>query len=780
MRPRWRKLLADVRAERGRLAALTLAVAVALAALGTVLGAWTVLTRAIATNYLGTRPAEAVLELEADIEPDTLARVRARPDVAAAEARAIVEARVRIGEDWRPLLLFVVEDVTRMQLATFAPERGAWPPPPGSVLLERSAFAFAGVELGDSLEVELDGAQRQFPIAGAVHDPALAPAWQERTVYAYATRATAGLHQGLHALAVDFVGDPDIRAITRAAGELGAALAAEGHAVHEIRIPPPRQHPHQRQMAIVLLLLLALAGFTFVLASVVVATSLATMLARQIREIGVLKTLGARRRQLVALYLALVVGLGAIAYLVAVPIAVAGSHAVSARVAQLLNLEIADAVAPWVFAVLAAAALVVPTTAGLVPVLAAARTPVRVALDSHGASRAPRPMRAWWPVALRNAMRRRSRAAFVLGMLATAGAMFATSLALAEAWRANAAKIRTARHYDIEARLTRAIEREPLAAVRALPGVRALEVWGHRSAALERVDGIDVVRTYPDGGHGSFAMMAPPVDSTMIDLPLLAGRRLRDQDDDAVVLNHAAAAMARAAVGGQVTLSLAGRETVWTVVGIVEEVGASGVAYVTPPAYQRVTGTAPAQLLRVVTETVSAQARADILRAIDRALVRSGAAVEQVLPMAELRNAVTEHVIVFVILLVIAAAILAFVGLVGLAAALGTAVVERTSEIAVMKAVGATRRRIARMIVGEAVALALASWPLAVLLSLPATAWIEDLVGRLGFLAPLPFTLSPLSWLGWLVLVVVGAITAAALPARRAAALTVREGLTRI
>lgn len=69
------------------------------------------------------------------------------------------------------------------------------------------------------------------------------------------------------------------------------------------------------------------------------------------------------------------------------------------------------------------------------------------------------------------------------------------------------------------------------------------------------------------------------------------------------------------------------------------------------------------------------------------------------------------------------------------------------------------------------------SWVLAVLISLPLTWLVEDLIGRLGFLAPLPFVVAPAAMLGWLGLVGLGGTLATLLPAQRAARLTVRAAL---
>lgn len=67
---------------------------------------------------------------------------------------------------------------------------------------------------------------------------------------------------------------------TLAAAEVEAeALAsrsptAAGHTPHQLRVPPPQQHPHQRQMSTILLLLFTFAVLSLVLSSVLTATTL--------------------------------------------------------------------------------------------------------------------------------------------------------------------------------------------------------------------------------------------------------------------------------------------------------------------------------------------------------------------------------------------------------------------------------------------------------------------------------------------------------------------------
>lgn len=784
--PRWQKLWADLRVERGRVALMVAAVAVSLVAVGAVLGAMSILTREIAVNYLGTRPAAATLELPAGIDAALLAEVRARPEVAEAEARDVVLARVQVGDDWRPLLLFAAGDFDDLRLNRFRRESGAWPPLAGEMLIERSAIGMVGAGEGERVVVKgPHGAPREVLISGVVHDPGLAPAWQEREGYAYvgpATLSFLGEEPALHELRVAFRDDgADIAAVEAQAAGLAAWLAQGGHRVHEIRVPPPRQHPHQRQMTTILLLMLAFSGMALVLSGILVGNALAAMLARQVREIGVMKTVGAGAAQLALMYAVFVASLGAASFLLAVPLGWLGARGFSAAVASMLNFDLTDTSVPlWVFGAQAAAGVLVPLAVALLPISRAARTSVRQALDQYGArSDAVGSVLTVLPAPLRNALRRPARLALTVGLLSCGGAMFITAIAVARAWERNLDKVHETRAYDVEVRFSAPAPAQIAARLAGVEGARRVERWGYTPAAFARPGQVDVVRTYPDRGHGSLSVLGPPPATEMIHFPVLVGRWLLPDDGDAVVLNHVALAQSRGAgVGDRVILSLDGEPSEWTVVGVVEEVGAAGVAYATDAAFERAARVGDgARMLRIGTDAVTPGERTMTIRRIEDELRRAGAPVEAVIPFSELRTAIGDHVAILIRALMAMAAIMAIVGLLGLGSAMGMSVMERTREIGVMKAVGATPERVARLVVEEGLFIAAASWVLAVILSLPLTWFVDRLIGQLGFLAPLPFVLAPWSMIAWLGLVLIAALVATLLPARRAGALTVCEAL---
>ena len=789
LRTRWRKLWCDAVAERGRVALMLIAVAVSLSSFGAVLGAYAVLTREMAVNYLGTEPAHATLELRGDVDATVLSLSRRDPTVAVAEARDVVLARARVGDDWRPLLLFVVDDFAAMRLSRVTPQEGAYPPPAGSVLLERTATGVLNAGVGAGLQLKTpNGPLTRLPVSGLVHDPGLAPAWQERTGYAYVTRQTLrqlGEDGAVHELRVRFANVAEtMPAIQAAAENLAHALRAQGVDVTEVRVPPPRQHPHQRQMSTVLFLLLAFSVMALILSGVLVANTLATLLARQVREIGVMKTLGARTGQLAAMYLLLVACIGLASLAVAVPVAALGTRGFASSIAALLNFTVTDANAPaWVWVAVVMAGLCVPALVAALPVWRACRVTVRDAIDRHGVSSDwLRASIARWPVALRNVMRRPSRLVLTLSLLAAGGAMFMTALNVSESWERTIAKVYETRHYDVELRLHAPQSIALRDSLAALPGVRAVEAWGYSEAAFAQAGRVDVSHAYPHRGHGSFAVMAPPPDTQLISFPLREGRWLRPDDQDAVVLNHAAIAQQPGLnIGNEVMLSIQGEVSGWRLVGIVEEIGAAGVAYVSDQAFARQTRTVgQARMLRVATTATNSEQREQMIRRIDARLTQAGGSVEKAVPLAELRTAMGDHIVILIRALMAMAVVMATVGGLGLAASLSISVLERTRELAVMKTLGATPRRLVGMVLGEAQWVGALSSIAALALSLPLTVLLDGLIGGLGFVAPLPFAIAWVPPLVWIGLVAITSLLAALPPALRAARAPIAHSLLQV
>jgi putative ABC transport system permease protein len=778
---------------------MVVAIAVSLVAVAAVLSARSILTREIAGNYLSTHPASATLDLPGGLDRAAVDAIRAEPGVTDATMRRVVRARIQLDGRWQQLLLFVIAADDPLRISGFHSGQQQWPPATDALLLERSTLSYFRLDTGSSAVVQTpNGAPQQLTVAGVVHDPSLSPSQQETVGYGYLTPTamqrlgeTTVLNQ--LKIIVGDVGQPssDTTVIERAAQRVATTLAARGTPVERIEIPPPYQHPHQSQMKTVTTLLLAFGLMSLLLSAILVATMMNGLLAQQVRQIGVMKAVGARTSQILRLYLLMTLLIAVVATALAVYPGIELGRVLAATVSRLLNIDLVSVAVPgWVYATMIAAGLVIPQAVALIPLMRGSRITVRQAIDDHGTGpvvvrvsrfgRAPRANRSL-VLAWRNMFRRKARFVLSLGLLAAAGGMFITGLNTANGWNTMVEQGLANRHYDLEVRLNTPVSASAVQTLIAgVPGVAHAEAWASRPAEITNPTGVDVTHSYPDGGHGSFTITAVPPHTELLRLPLRSGRWLRPDDTNAVVVNQLVAPyQGHVEVGEEITLTVAGRSTGWQVVGTVSDFGTHGTAYVTETGFAAATATSgQAQLIRIATSQHDDTSRLRVLNQVEQILVGSGISVRSAMPVTQLESALDGHVAVLIATLLALAAVMAVVGLLGLAAAMSTNVTERTRELAIMHTIGATHAAVRSIVLSEGIFTAATSILIAVLAAAPLTLLLGDFIGNQAFHLPLPFQMSAPAVLLWTTVALVGAAIATLAAARRASRLTVREALT--
>lgn len=798
MSPRWKKVLGDVRAARGRFLMMGVALAASITVVAAILAAYAILTREVPRNYLDTNPASAQLQMDR-VDPALIRAVRSHPDIADAQAGSTLAGRIEVGpNEWMPLLLFVVPDFENLRINAFRRESGAWPPPTGSMLVERSALPLTGTQVGKAIAVQTAGGGKgSLLISGVVHDAGLAPAWQEQTVYAYITPATLaalGEAPDLHLLKIVVKNDAgNAQAIEATAGRLASWLGDRGHRVREVRIPPPKRHPHQGQLNAVLTMLLIFSLLALLLGAVLTATIIGGLLAQQGRQIAIMKAIGARSGQIATLYLGLVGLIGAVCVAIGLPLGLLAGRGFVGVVGELLNLDIASDSAPgWLFAVVIALGILAPLAAALIPILAAARKTVREAIDDHGVAKSGVGFDAMdrllarirladpaLTLALRNTFRRRGRLILTLSLLATAGAMFIASVNLKVAWEDYVAQAAAYRQYDLEIHLQHpAPQAQVIGLVTAIPGVGKAEAWNTAAAAVDRGNGLEIVRTYPDGGHGGFSLRSAPPQTDFVDLHLLEGRWLQPQDTDAIVLNQLARTSTFPAVkaGQWISLRVEDRPVRLRVVGIVRELLTPASGYTTSAAFANASNQAGrSNAIRIV---LSERGTADaVAQSVVAALEREQIGVKSILTEELLGAAQAGHIYILVFALGFIATMMALVGTLGLASALSTSVIERTREFGVMRAIGASSVDVLKGVLSEGLFIGLLSWMVSVPLSIPISMGVGNVLASISN-QPLSLTLSPGAAGLWLGMVMLASAAASLYPARQASRLTVRQTLS--
>lgn len=818
--PRWRKLLRDVAHTPGRTALMVLAMAAGVCALATMLSSYTILGRETTRNYLDTNPPSATLQLDA-IDAPLMAAIRAFPGIADAQASATAGALLETGDgQWLPLTIFVLGDFNAQRINTIFRQQGAWPPPPGSLLLERDALPLAHAAIGTQLRLRRgQGAPVPVSISGTAHDPSLPPASRGQTVYAFATPDTMralGMDGTLTQLKLTVSGPAALNAdaIEAVVAPLARWLQQQGRSVQSIRIPPPGEHPHQKVMASMLLMLLAFSVIALLLSALLSATVLGGMLAQQRRQIGVMQTIGARSGQLAAMYLVLVALLAAAATALGMWGGLAAGRAFSGVVLrEILNFTMHSGELPaWAYGVLALAGMAPPLLAAALPVWQASRTTVQDALSDAGSGKLYVAPRGRWLngslleripgvdrsllMALRNSVRRRSRLLLTVGLLGAAGAMYQSSLNVRAASEQHLVDAAADRHYDIETVLVRpAAPARVAVALAALPEVALAEPWRRRSAARERADGLEIERVYPDGAHGTLAVVAVPEPNATLRLAMLDGRWLapdgqggQGRQGAAVLNGEALEFFPNAKSGDTIGLSSGGKTMRLRVAGVARQYMSPATVFVTPATYAALSagGTPsaadanllPAQAYRIVLREHDAAALDAASARISAALAAAGIEVRINYTETMLRKEVDGHFDLLIGAMLFISLLMAAVGLFGLGAAMGSSVAERSREFGIMRSIGASNGIVLRNVLCEGVFIALLSIPLAFALALPLSAALGSFLGNMLFGLAFPLVVAPKALLVWTLLALAGALLATGMPAWRASRLGIHQALS--
>jgi len=772
--PRWRKVLRDLWLHKSRTLLVVLAIAIGVAGAGSVLNTWALIQRVTREGYLASNPASATLRTDS-IDAGLLESVRRMPAIRDVQARRTVIASARAGAGWHTAMLFTTDDFTAIRVGTLKTEAGVWPPAEGAIVIERSSLDFAGAAVGEPISISIgDAAPLALPVTGIARDVGLAPGWMEHVIYAFVTRATLsrlGAPSSLNELQI-VVRDAslDREAVRRIAYEVKELVESTGRRVENVDVPVPGEHVHAGQMNSLLYTQGGFGILALVLSAFLVVNLITAMLAGQVREIGVMKVLGGRGRQIAAMYLGLALLLGLLASVIALPVAVSVGRRYAELKADLLNFDIAGYATPFgAIALQLIVGALLPVAAAAIPVLRGCRISVSEALRDfgivsgggaggrllHGAGLAGPLL-----LSLRNAFRRRQRMALTLLALATGGAVYLGALNLRASIQASVDLLFAPQRYELVLGFTRPAPADSIEAlVRRVPGVTGAEAWGGSRAAV----------AHEDGTLGnSFGISAPPLGSRMLAHTLEGGRWLGPGDQNELVVNRALLKDEPGlVVGGEATLVIGGRRTRWTVVGVVES-GPSPSAYAARETLVLLTGNSRVSRAVVATSVAGAASRVDLILRLRTELEQSGLPVQSSQLLEENRRVMEDHLLMVADFLAVMSWLMIIVGGLGLASTMSLAVLERTREIGVLRAIGARHRAIHGMVQTEGLVIAVASWVIAIPLSVPMSVALGRAFGRIMVRVPVRFVPEPSGVLLWLGVVVAVSLVACAWPAFRA------------
>ncbi|HEY2630030.1 MAG TPA: FtsX-like permease family protein [Usitatibacter sp.] len=784
--PRWRKVLRDAFLHKARTALVVAALVTGLVGSGALLDAWSLVRRVTAETYVASHPVSATLRVN-NLDHAAIEQVRGMPAIAAVRGRRAVSASMSSGSGEIAAQLFAFDEYGARDIAAIEGVAGTWPPRDGEIVIEKSSLEFSGTSSGDSVSLRYSGgAPVSLPVTGVAHDVGLAPGWMEHVVYGFVTPATlAKLGASPQFDELQFVvrdTSLDREGIRRIANEVKQALERDGHKVLGVNVPVPMQHVHAAQMDSMMFTQGAFALLTLLACAALVVNLISAMLASELREIGVMKAIGARPAQLAAMYLVSVAAMGILSTALALPLAMAIGRRYGALKADLLNFPVDGFAIPWwAIAIQLAAGILVPMAAAAFGIARACRMPVNEALRDPGVATTANDYRVRQRLRIRffsrpltlsigNAFRRRKRMLLTLVALTLGGAVFVAADSLRQSVRDSVGVLVASQRYDL---IVRTVEPQPASrlegAIAKVTGVDAVE------AAI----GVSATPLADDGTYGSpFPVFGLVADTKRVVPNMLAGQWLDTIEGNSLVVNRSLANDdPRLFLGANLTLLLGGRPSTWTVAGIVDVV-AQPMAYARRDALGAARGDERATVAAVVLSPAEREKPLPTILRMRSDLEEAGIRVAATILSSENRRAMEDHLLLVVDFLGVMGWVMIAVGGMGLASTMGMSVLERTREIGVMRAIGARTPAIIGIVQAEGLVIALLGWASALVLSVPMSLALGRAFGAIMFPVPDRYVPTATGTLAWLGVAAVVSIVACAWPALRATRIPTAAALT--
>ncbi len=811
--PRWRKVGRDLWRNRTRALLVVLSIAVGVFAVGAVAHMRIIVSKDLAESYASVNPADAALLTNQPFDDQLVRVVRRIEGVRDAEgvSNIVIRFHLQGEEQWHSINVYAISnyDDIRVNLirpeAVYAPDPERWngggfPPANRELVIDRTSLLMAtmglgNASLGDTLIVQtLDGREREMPIVGLVYDFARSPATFAGMARGYVTLDTMewlGASRQFNELNLTVAGNPqDTAAIKRVADQVRDKIEKSGRTIQRVQINTPGEPPLGYLFQALTLILGVLGFLSLFLSAFLVINTITALLSQQVRQIGVMKAVGATASQITGMYLVLVSVFGLASLLIAAPAGVYATEWFIGFLAYFLNFKLpVFRIPPEVITLEVAMALLVPILAALYPIFAGTRMTVREAISNYGIgesrkqkaesgkpqlaigyrlSAIPRP----FLLSLRNTFRRRSRLAFTMTTLILATALFVAVFSVRASLYLTLDTILKYWQFDVQVYLKQPYPIQQLAdTALAVPGVVKMEGWVMGSTFRLRPD---------ETQSKSINIIAVPATTVMWQPKLLQGRWLTPDDENVVVVNtDLIKDNPDVKLGDEIVLKIEGDETTWQVVGIFQGVSMIGATvHVNYPYLARLIHKPNrSDSIGIATEQHDPAFQQTVALALEEEFKRAGLNFSFAQTNAQQREGIGVLFNILISFLLSMAILIAAVGGLGLMGTMSLNVMERTREIGVMRAIGASDAMIHFIIVAEGLLIGFLSWSIGTAIALPLGKLLSDAVG-MGFLqSSLDYTFSIDGALTCLAGMLIIAGLASWFPAQNASRLTVRQVL---
>jgi putative ABC transport system permease protein len=797
------KIRADLLAQKSRTLLAIISIAIGIFVVGTLLGMIDLQLSKMDASHKLSQPSHINLILKTDADFAVAEQIKTLAGVADVDKLTQFTVRFKTANNpqWQTGTAIIRPDYRVQHYDVMTLLSGQFPHD-NAIAIERLSAKAAGIKQSNAVVFETATGEQAFTVDGIIRHPFVKPppfGGQLHFFIAPESAAMFGIQPNTFRQLLVQVTEPYSEEKARLiAGDIRAKLSALGIGVNATLLQNPEQHWGRPFFSGINLILTVMAWASLALSSVLILNTIAALITQQTDQIGIMKSIGARRLTIARLYLTEVFIVALLALVLAVPLSLAAAYFSSQWLLDLFNIEMDgfEYSSRTVYLMLTGG-LLAPLLASVYPIWRGASMSVRQAIASYGlgADFGSSRFDNWlersvfsalptlYAVTLGNLFRRKARLVWTQIVLIIAGVLFIVIISLITSVNLTLDNELARSQYDIRLGFS---SDQPSALVeeliRTVPQTTGLEFWNRLPAELSRNELL-----LKQFGSLGVQLIALPVESVMYKPLIVAGRWFAQSDNDqkVLVLNAATAELNGIQVGDSINVNLLGRfNSAWQVIGLYRWFAGSG--YNVEPVYaplstiQTVTKRSEVTSFALLSANTKTQAEEKIVAdALKQVFQDNHIKLDFYTTIAKLeqRHNAKHQFRPITSMLLGLASLIASVGAIGLSGTLAIGVLQRTREIGVLRAIGASSAAIFKLFMLEGLFHGLMAWfisiPIAYCLAEP----LSQKLGEIMLGIQLDFSFSWLAvWL-WLAIVTVLALVASYLPARHATRIVVRDSL---
>ncbi|MFW6015460.1 MAG: FtsX-like permease family protein [bacterium] len=631
----------------------------------------------------------------------------------------------------------------------------------GEIYLERATQVEMTKNPGDMIKAIYGKDEVDFIFKDYVYDSVSEPYSFSRDVYAYTNKSTMKELTGeerynelLIRVKDQYRDEENIKLIIK---DIIRKLEANNIEFKESEIIKTEDFFAKNVIDSVIIIMIIIGSISVVLGIFLIINTFDYIVVQKIKEIGIIKAIGGSTTQIRKMYMGMTFIIGCITYFISLPLASLVGFKICQMLGKMFNIKLINFNIPiQLFFVLIISSFLVPLIAIFLGIRKYTKISIHSAFsdDIKGLSfkriiivdkllKSIPSISTVVLISLRNNFRSRLRTILTIITISLSGAILMTGFNLQKGFdkTIDDAEITFS---DAIITIDGFLLKEKLKGIEySIDGIEKIEGWVFATGQFTDENSNKNIKVMLIGAKSDSDILSL-VD---IEKKLVSGRTINKDGKNEVLINkHFTSLYPYLKIGDKIKIEILEKEVEFTVVGIINTPGGPA----TPKLIVNKKGLNNFLIqdqkyindIRIKMTKNSRKDQAKIAALVEEKLNEQNVYIKEVnLGRDLIANYKTPSGVVVTLILILSI-IIFVVGTVGLSGTLSLKILERSREIGILRTIGATNKKIKKMIILEVVLLGGFAWVIGLIMSLPLTCFTGNMLGKAMFLIPLNYELN--------------------------------------